>query len=268
MTESREIRFRPLEQSDLSLLQRWLNETPVVKEFYAHGKETDYQQVLAKYGPRIRGEQPIRSFLILCDGVEIGYIQTYLWRDYGDLPRAQGLDEESAGLDLFIGHTEYLHRGLGRLVLRSFLEDVIFPDPQVQSCVLLAEIRNEGALRAYEKAGFQSLRVIPDLPDEPDASYLHMIGDGIPAIDLGYPCRYTHHPIETCSLADFDGLLAPVGHGATPGPDARPGPRLTLEGGDAIWNGLHSSLVSRNPSSPWPTCRRRPARRSTTRSGP
>lgn len=40
-----------------------------------------------------------------------------------------------------------------------------------------------------------------------DASYLHLIGDGIPAIDIGFPCRYTHFPVETCSLSDLDEVL-------------------------------------------------------------
>lgn len=40
-----------------------------------------------------------------------------------------------------------------------------------------------------------------------DASYLHLIGDGIPAIDIGFPCRYTHFPVETCSLGDLDHTL-------------------------------------------------------------
>lgn len=40
-----------------------------------------------------------------------------------------------------------------------------------------------------------------------DSAYLHMVGEGIPAIDIAYPCRYTHHPIETCSLSDLDNTL-------------------------------------------------------------
>lgn len=40
-----------------------------------------------------------------------------------------------------------------------------------------------------------------------DASYLHLAGKGIPAIDLGFPTRYTHAPIETCSLHDLDLLV-------------------------------------------------------------
>ncbi|HMN28459.1 MAG TPA: M42 family metallopeptidase [Caldilineaceae bacterium] len=44
-----------------------------------------------------------------------------------------------------------------------------------------------------------------------DASYLHLAGGrgqpGTPALDLGFPTRYTHSPVESCSLRDLDWLL-------------------------------------------------------------
>lgn len=39
-----------------------------------------------------------------------------------------------------------------------------------------------------------------------DASYVQLVGKGIPSIDLGYPVRYTHTPVETCDLRDLEGL--------------------------------------------------------------
>jgi putative aminopeptidase FrvX len=40
-----------------------------------------------------------------------------------------------------------------------------------------------------------------------DASYVHLAGRGAPALDLGFPTRYTHSPVETCSRHDLDALL-------------------------------------------------------------
>lgn len=37
-----------------------------------------------------------------------------------------------------------------------------------------------------------------------DASYAQLEGGGIPAIDLGLPARYTHSPVEACSLQDVE----------------------------------------------------------------
>ncbi len=39
-----------------------------------------------------------------------------------------------------------------------------------------------------------------------DSSYVQLVGGGIPSIDVGYPARYTHTPIEMCDLGDLVGL--------------------------------------------------------------
>jgi putative aminopeptidase FrvX len=39
-----------------------------------------------------------------------------------------------------------------------------------------------------------------------DSSYVQLVGEGIPSIDIGYPTRYTHSPIEMCDLADLEGI--------------------------------------------------------------
>jgi putative aminopeptidase FrvX len=41
-----------------------------------------------------------------------------------------------------------------------------------------------------------------------DSSYVQLVGEGIPSIDVGYPTRYTHAPIETCDLADLEQISA------------------------------------------------------------
>ncbi len=40
-----------------------------------------------------------------------------------------------------------------------------------------------------------------------DASYAQLEGEGIPALDLALPCRYTHSPVETCSLNDMVAMV-------------------------------------------------------------
>lgn len=36
-----------------------------------------------------------------------------------------------------------------------------------------------------------------------DSSYVQLVGAGIPSADLGYACRYTHSPVESCDLDDL-----------------------------------------------------------------
>jgi putative aminopeptidase len=44
-----------------------------------------------------------------------------------------------------------------------------------------------------------------------DASYAQLEGPGIPAVDLGIPTRYTHSPVETCSLDDIRTAITVLG---------------------------------------------------------
>jgi putative aminopeptidase FrvX len=39
-----------------------------------------------------------------------------------------------------------------------------------------------------------------------DLSYVQLLGEGVVAVDVGFPCRYTHSSLEMCDLADLEGL--------------------------------------------------------------
>lgn len=49
-----------------------------------------------------------------------------------------------------------------------------------------------------------------------DNSYVQLVGEGVAAIDLGFPCRYTHGAREVCDLRDLESLarLLAAGIGA------------------------------------------------------
>jgi putative aminopeptidase FrvX len=39
-----------------------------------------------------------------------------------------------------------------------------------------------------------------------DSSYVQLAHHGVAAVDLGFPCRYTHSSLEVCDIADLEGL--------------------------------------------------------------
>jgi putative aminopeptidase len=41
-----------------------------------------------------------------------------------------------------------------------------------------------------------------------DSSYVQLVHHGVAAIDLGFPCRYTHSALEVCDVADLERLTA------------------------------------------------------------
>jgi RimJ/RimL family protein N-acetyltransferase len=163
--------FRKLEVADLPLMHRWQNMDFVNKWWNDAGS---YEEIAAKYEPRIHGSEPTHSHCILYDGEPIGFIQNYIIRDYPDYDRCIAEDERAAGLDLFIGEPDYIYKGLGPHILRKFLREVIFTDESVVSCIIGPAPENLPAIRAYEKTGFKYLKTI-QVPDEPVPEYLMRI---------------------------------------------------------------------------------------------
>ncbi|HBY97813.1 MAG TPA: hypothetical protein DEP84_28380 [Chloroflexi bacterium] len=172
MFDPAKIRFRRLRASDLGLMHTWLNTDPVMR-WYGN-KPCSYDEVVQEYVPSINGQQPTDPFLILYEEIPIGYIQTYKIADYPDYSRYVQVDEDAAGLDLFIGEAQYIHRGLGSLVLTRFLREIVFQGSDTVSCLVGPEPQNTVAIKAYEKAGFRYLKTV-QLPDEEEPESLMRI---------------------------------------------------------------------------------------------
>jgi putative aminopeptidase FrvX len=61
--------------------------------------------------------------------------------------------------------------------------------------------------RAAEQTGL-SLQRSAQVGVLTDSSYVQLVHHGVAAIDLGFPCRYTHSAREVCDLSDLVGLSA------------------------------------------------------------
>lgn len=170
--DSSELYFRKLLASDLKLMHKWLNQD-FVCQWYGWG-DYAYQDIVLKYNPRIDGQVPTVPYLILLSDLPIGYIQTYRLSDHPEYNKYVGGEEHSAGLDLFIGERAYLHKGYGSLVLIKFLEQVVFSDDRLNSCIVGPEPANFAAIKCYEKVGFRYYKSV-HIPSEPQPEYLMRI---------------------------------------------------------------------------------------------
>ena len=168
--DPRGLSFRRLRALDLDLMHRWLNTPHVWRWWYAEG--TSHAEIEEHYLPGIEGRDATKLFLILHDDEPIGFIQSYRISAEDDEAYASLVDvKDSAGVDLFIGEAAYVHRGLGHHVIRRFLAEHVFSDPNVEVCVIGPEPGNTAAIRAYEKAGFRFFKTIR-VPGEPEPEYL------------------------------------------------------------------------------------------------
>ena len=67
--------------------------------------------------------------------------------------RPQEIEPGTWDVDLFIGSEQHRSRGLGGVALGRLVEEV-FATTLAVACCGLVSIRNEAAVRAYERAGF------------------------------------------------------------------------------------------------------------------
>jgi RimJ/RimL family protein N-acetyltransferase len=134
------------------MIHRWLN-APQVARWWGEDAGS-CEEVSKEYVAYIEGKEPVEPYLILYDARPVGYIQSYRVSDDEEYERLVGI-ADSAGIDLFIGEKDLLYRGLGPLVIRRFIEEVVFADESIAVCVIDPEPKNTAAIRAYEKAGFR-----------------------------------------------------------------------------------------------------------------
>lgn len=172
MPLSQTISFRRLEPADLPLLQRWLG-TPHVAEWWG-GSRPSLAEVECEYLPCIEGREPTRCYPMLLEGRPVGFIQTCLMDDFPEHSQLAGLPGVVAGVDLLIGESDALHRGLGAPILQALLREVVFADPGVERCLIDPAESNRVAIRCYEKAGFQHVTTV-QMPGEGGLTCLMVI---------------------------------------------------------------------------------------------
>ncbi|MEX1376202.1 MAG: GNAT family N-acetyltransferase [Eubacteriales bacterium] len=166
-----EISFRPLHADDMPDMYRWLT-TDFVHQWYARKTEWTEQKVIDKYLPSAQDKKTIDSFVIMCDDSKIGYIQSYKTADYPDYWACLDTGLETAGIDLFIGEPDFLHKGLGKKILQKFLKEMIFSlYPDITHCTIGPEVENTAAIAAYKKAGFTYLKTA-DITHKNEQEYL------------------------------------------------------------------------------------------------
>jgi len=142
--------------SDIDNVVRWQQEEEVA--FWWHEIDTPEEEIRSKWEPRSRGgDQKTRVFIISVDATDIGLIQTYSFADYpGHAAEVQLSD--SAGIDVFIGLPEWRNRGVGTVLVRQFVDEIVFADGSIKRCAIDPEPENRRSIRSYEKAGFRHVR--------------------------------------------------------------------------------------------------------------
>ena len=154
--------FRPLRTDDLRTLHEWL-QRPHVRNWWTERRT--YDQVVEHYLPAIEGREPTDLYLILLDEQPGGFIQTYLVSAYPEYQKLVGVEDDVAGVDLFLADPALTGRGLGSQALAQFVNDVVFSTATTRACIADPDAENTASLRAFERAGFTRVRDFVDPSD-------------------------------------------------------------------------------------------------------
>jgi aminoglycoside 6'-N-acetyltransferase len=164
-----DLTIRPMrdDADDYRLLVRWRAEPHVHEWWDPDDPPPTLDEVIAHYGPRVRGEEKTTACIFLLDDRPAGFIQFYRWLPYTQpsTPEEPVIDirpdEDTFGLDIHIGEPDLVGHGLGTRVV-----DVVcgYLERQLGASwvALTTEVTNHRAQRAYEKAGFRKVRQVLD----------------------------------------------------------------------------------------------------------
>lgn len=147
------VALRPVRAKDFDVVRGWLA-LPEIEAWWGPATATQAEVQIAMTS----GHAICR--IIEADGEPAGYahaVDATLWG--ADLP--QDLEPGTWDLDLFIARPQLRGRGVGAEALRLLKLEVFSSTMALAVCVF-PSVRNEAAVRAYEKAGFRWKRIWND----------------------------------------------------------------------------------------------------------
>jgi aminoglycoside 6'-N-acetyltransferase len=152
--------FRPITRADFPMMLRWLH-NPTVTAWWTD-PPTAIDDLEGKYIPRLDGSDQVYGFIAEYHGRAMGYLQWYRLRTEPEHPAVGLAPPDSAAIDLFIGEDNYLHRGYGSVMIRAFLREVVFAEPDIGHCAIDPCSGNTVAIAAYRKVGFRDIGLAPN----------------------------------------------------------------------------------------------------------
>jgi len=152
--------LRPLrdDAADRALLARWLTDPRLLEWYHGRDDPHDEARVREKYGPRARGETPLRCFLAEEGSAPVGYVQGYPLEAWPETRALLPAPAGAWGIDYFLDPDRW-HRGLGPRMIGAMV-DHLFRERAASKVVSDPRAENLRSIRALEKAGFRRVRTL------------------------------------------------------------------------------------------------------------
>ena len=139
-----------MNQADFGLLVDWFADPYVVQWF---GPPKDLAAVEAKYGPRLRDEEPTEMWIPEIDAEPAGMLQCYRHVDHPETDEVVGV-ADAVGIDYLLA-SPFRGRGLAGAVLSSFAQHALGRFPDCRVVVATPDENNAASCGALRAAGFR-----------------------------------------------------------------------------------------------------------------
>ncbi|NGX40181.1 MAG: Aminoglycoside N(6')-acetyltransferase type 1 [Chlamydiae bacterium] len=154
--------FRHVTTANRQLVHSWLKQVHVSKWFYGQGLKNTLEDLdeflqgssLSQYWLGYDKDHPIAFF-----------ITSFIRKPDDDLTRWCIEEDDAITLDMLIGDTDYLGKGLSHILIQEFLASQF---PLVAEVLIDPEATNSVAIHVYQKVGFTILgELIPSHSPNP-----------------------------------------------------------------------------------------------------
>jgi aminoglycoside 6'-N-acetyltransferase len=148
-----DMHLRPAMPEDRFRIRRWLAE-PGIAAWWGNAASAE-----AEIGLAMASDTGLCR-IVMCGDAPIGYAHAVDVGVWGG-ERPPEIEAGTWDVDLFIASAEHRGRGLGAAALARLVDEV-FATTLAVACCGLVSVRNEAAVRAYERAGFGWRRIWDD----------------------------------------------------------------------------------------------------------
>ena len=153
------IRLMRDDSQDHGLMAKWLSDERVLEYVYGRDNRFDLARVVAKFGPKARGEDEVVPCILEYRDIPVGYLQYYPVQDAAWYQ----IDtvESVLAIDMYIGEPAHWDRGIGTKALRMLM-GYLFSELGANRIVIDPHVANRRAVRCYEKSGFKKVKVLKE----------------------------------------------------------------------------------------------------------
>jgi len=170
------ITFRQCELADAKLMREWCKQNEYTRHWYYFDKVPR----LSTFERKIREKKQLkdwRFYIVQIDGKDIGYIQSYPVDGNGNWTKQVKVKECCASIDYFIGDINYIHKGLGKLILLEYIKKQVKP-LGFEYALISPDPENTANRNLVEKCGFTYIKTVGvpfDTSKEKEGVYIKKI---------------------------------------------------------------------------------------------